>query len=380
MLNSRTAGGHFILTLLLMTTSLACIGNSVPVPSPETLVWLQPAPRTENGRFANPVGELLRGTNRVRISFMWRRIKATLRPRPGAPGTKDSGTAHYRAAVQGETAQGAWAQGTQTQSARIQDAATVTWIGHATLLVEMDGVRFLTDPIWSKRASPISWMGPARRVEPGIPFEDLPKIDFVLISHNHFDHLDLPTLERIAQRDPEVTFYVPLGNAKLLLERGITRVVELDWTQQATLHGVEIHCLPAQHWSKRSLTDTYATLWSSWAVIGPERRFFFAGDTGYFTGFKEIGEALGPFDLAAVPIGAYEPTEMMDLSHMNPEQAVLAAIDVDADTAVAIHFGTFDLADEPLDEPPKRFIQAAAGEGSASLEAWVLSVGELRQF
>ena len=363
-------GGHALLALLLSTSSFACIAVSEPHPLPESTVWLGPAPRTENGRFVNPVGELLGGGNRVRIPFLWGRIKTTLRPRPGAHGTTDSATSYFRRSLQGVATQGVYGQG----------APTVTWIGHATLLVEMDGVRFLTDPIWSKRASPLSWLGPARRVEPGISFDDLPQIDFVLISHNHFDHLDLPTLERIAERNPKATFYVPLGNAELLFERGITRVVELDWTQQATVQGVEIHCLPAQHWSKRGLTDTYATLWSSWAVIGKNRRFFFAGDTGYFAGFKEIGDALGPFDLAAVPIGAYEPTEMMHLSHMNPEEAVMAAVDVGARTAVAVHFGTFDLADEPLDEPPARFIEAATGSGSTPLEAWVLSIGEIRPF
>jgi N-acyl-phosphatidylethanolamine-hydrolysing phospholipase D len=256
----------------------------------------------------------------------------------------------------------------------------VTWIGHSTLLIEMDGVRFLTDPIWSKRASPIPWLGPARLVEPGIAFDDLPAIDFVLISHNHYDHLDLPTLERLAERDPNVTFYVPLGNADLLRSRGIARVEELDWTERAIFSGVEIHCLPAQHWSKRSMTDDLETLWSSWAVIGPERRFYFAGDTGYFGGFAEVGDALGPFDLAAVPIGAYEPSELMRLSHMDPEEALRAAIDLGARTAVAIHFGTFELTDEPLAEPPQRFLTAASGQSPSLLTAWVLSIGEIRQF
>lgn len=337
--------------------SLATIASA---PASETAKWFEPAPRSEDGRFTNPIGQLLHGTPRARWSFFWSRIQALRLPHGGFPSRDDSGTAHFGAGTAG--------------------GSTVTWIGHSTLLIEMDGVRFLTDPIWSKRASPIPWLGPARLVEPGIAFDDLPAIDFVLISHNHYDHLDLPTLERLAERDPNVTFYVPLGNADLLRSRGIARVEELDWTERAIFAGVEIHCLPAQHWSKRSMTDDLETLWSSWAVIGPERRFYFAGDTGYFGGFAEVGDALGPFDLAAVPIGAYEPSELMRLSHMDPEEALRAAIDLGARTAVGIHFGTFELTDEPLAEPPQRFLTAASGQSPSLLTAWVLSIGEIRQF
>jgi N-acyl-phosphatidylethanolamine-hydrolysing phospholipase D len=329
-------------------------------PATNTERWFGPAPIDEEGRYANPIGELLRGGISVRLAFILHRIPILLRPREGAARLHEHSAESDRLLTSGEP--------------------TVTWIGHATLLVEMDGVRFLTDPMWSKRASPLSWAGPARLVAPGIALEDLPPIDFVLISHNHYDHLDLPTLERLAKRNPETTFYVPLGNAALLNGRGITRVVELDWTQKNTFAGVEIHCLPSQHWSKRGVGDDREALWSSWAVIGEERRFYFAGDTGYFSGFAEIGSALGPFDLAAVPIGAYRPTELMRLNHMNPEEAVHAATDVRASTAVAIHFGTFDLSDEPLDEPPDRFRNAAAATSPEALEAWVLAIGETRPF
>jgi N-acyl-phosphatidylethanolamine-hydrolysing phospholipase D len=217
-------------------------------------------------------------------------------------------------------------------------------------------------------------------VPPGIALDDLPPIDFVLVSHGHYDHLDVRTLAALAKRDPHTRFLVPLGNAELLRENGVENVDELDWGDTREVGGVAVHCLPAQHWSRRGLGDQNQTLWSSWAVTGPGRRFYFAGDTGYFDGFARIAEALGPFDLAAVPIGAYRPVEMMKHAHLNPEEAVQAAVDLRARRAIAMHFGTFDLSDEPLDEPPRRFLEAAAmsplGEGGA----WVLRVGEMREF
>ena len=164
----------------------------------------------------------------------------------------------------------------------------------------------------------------------------------------------------------------------MLRKHGITRVEELDWRESKEFLGVMVYCLPAQHWSKRSLADDNRALWASWAVIGSDKRFYFAGDTGYFSGFKRIGRQLGPFDLAAVPIGAYEPRQMMRDSHMNPEEAVSAARDLKADKALGMHFGTFDLSDEPLVEPPQRFAVAAAKAGVSG--AWILNVGETRHF
>ena len=211
-------------------------------------------------------------------------------------------------------------------------------------------------------------------------FEDLPPIDFVLISHNHYDHLDLPTLRALAERNADTIFFIPLGNGDLLRSQGITNVQELDWGQTASYKGATIHCLPSQHWSKRSLTDERKALWSSWAVTGEQRRFYFAGDSGYFSGFEEIGRKLGPFDLAAVPIGAYAPAAMMHESHMNPEEAVHAAEDLQARAAIAMHFGTFDLSDEPLAEPPIRFGNAAEESLLGRDNAWILDIGETRDF
>jgi N-acyl-phosphatidylethanolamine-hydrolysing phospholipase D len=322
---------------------------------------LGPAPRTANGRFTNPSGELSHGGIGDRFPFFLRRIGGSFRARPGAPERVENDGAFLR-----ENAG--------------HSIPTVTWIGHSTLLVQMDHVTFLTDPIWSDTPSPISFAGPRRFVEPGVELANLPKIDFVVVSHNHYDHMDIPTLRALSLRDPETRFLVPLGNAALLRNEGIDHVEELDWGDMVHHEGVSIHCLPAQHWSKRGVGDDLKALWASWAVTGSERRFFFAGDTGYFDGFRRIGDVLGPFDLTAIPVGAYEPVAMMRLSHMNPEEAFRAALDLRSRHAVAIHFGTFDLSDEPLDEPPRRFLGAAANRALTEDQAWVLRIGETRPF
>jgi N-acyl-phosphatidylethanolamine-hydrolysing phospholipase D len=319
------------------------------------------APRGEDGRYTNLGGDIGHGSFKVRFPFMLRRLGTYFRDGEGAPERVVNDAAFLR------------------ENAR-HSVPTVTWIGHATLLVQVEHVTFLTDPIWSNRPSPVPLVGPRRYVEPGLKIEDLPPIDFVLISHNHYDHLDLPTLRSLAKRNPETLFFVPLGNGDLLRRQGITHVEELDWGQTAVYKGASIHCLPSQHWSKRSLTDERKALWSSWAVTGAQRRFYFAGDTGYFPGFEAIGQRLGPFDLVAVPIGAYLPRAMMRESHMNPEEALTAALDLQARRAVAIHFGTFDLSDEPLAEPPRRFRDAAAKSYLADEGAWVLDIGETREF
>jgi N-acyl-phosphatidylethanolamine-hydrolysing phospholipase D len=322
---------------------------------------LGPAPRDEDGRFTNPVGPLPRGSFGVRFPFFLRRMASSFGARPGAPQRVPNDGGFLR------------------ENAR-HSTPTVTWIGHATLLVQMGHVTFLTDPIWSERASPVSFAGPPRLVPPGVALADLPPIDFVVVSHNHYDHLDLATLRALTERDAATRFLVPLGNAALLRDEGIQRVEELDWGEQARHGGVAIHCLPSQHWSQRGFGDGNRALWSAWAVIADERRFYFAGDTGYFAGFEVIGRTLGPFDLAAVPIGAYEPSAMMRASHLNPEEAVRASADLRARRALAMHFGTFDLSDEPLDEPPRRFRAAGPGAGFADDDLWVLKIGETRPF
>jgi N-acyl-phosphatidylethanolamine-hydrolysing phospholipase D len=253
---------------------------------------------------------------------------------------------------------------------------TMTWIGHATVLVQMDGVTLLTDPTWSDRASPVSFAGPRRFVPPAIPIAALPRIDAVLVSHNHYDHLDLDTLRQLSARGTR--FFVPLRVAELLRDEGIGPVEELDWWDARSLGDVQVHCVPARHWSARSLTDRDETLWAGWAVVGPTRRFYFAGDTGYTRSFADIAARLGPFDLVALPIGAYAPPTMMQRMHMNPEEAVQATLDLQATHALGVHYGTFDLTEEPLDEPPRRFHAEGVRLGLAHDRLWTPPLGETR--
>jgi N-acyl-phosphatidylethanolamine-hydrolysing phospholipase D len=344
--------------LVVAAVTLAAL---LALPQPSRAGALGPAPRDAEGRFTNGAGALSKGSFGVRFPFFLRRVAGAFRGRPGAPERVVNDGAFLR------------------ENAR-HSVPTVTWVGHATLLVQMDHVSFLTDPIWSETASPVSFLGPRRFVAPGLALDDLPPIDFVVVSHNHYDHLDLPSLVELAERDPETRFFVPLANAELLRENGITNVEELDWGETRRHGDVVVHCLPSQHWSQRGVGDQRRSLWSSWAVTGPQRRFYFAGDTGYFEGFARIGAAHGPFDLAAVPIGAYEPAAMMKASHLDPEEAVQATLDLGARQALAIHYGTFDLSDEPLAEPPRRFRAAAEASSLGSAGAWVLRIGETREF
>lgn len=256
---------------------------------------------------------------------------------------------------------------------------TVTWIGHATLLLQLDGVNVLTDPQWSGRASPVGFAGPRRLVPPGLAFEALPPVHAVIISHDHYDHLDLATVRRLAAaHDPR--FLVPLGMKAWFLAAGIANVEELDWWQSATVRGVRVTCVPAQHWSQRSPWDLNHRLWAGWVLAGRDRRAFFAGDTGYYEVFKEIGERWGPFDLAAVAIGAYLPARIMRVSHTTPEQALDVLADVRGRRLLGIHWGTFDLADEPLEDPPRRLAAEARRRGLDPGSVWVFQHGETRRW
>ncbi|XP_053700503.1 N-acyl-phosphatidylethanolamine-hydrolyzing phospholipase D isoform X2 [Synchiropus splendidus] len=229
-------------------------------------------------------------------------------------------------------------------------ALRVTWLGHASVLVELDGLNILTDPIFSQRASPLHFLGPKRFRGPPCHVEQLPRIHAVLISHSHYDHLDLPSVRSLNSRfGPQLRWFVPLGLRDWMSVAGCEDVVELDWWEQSGVAGrqdMRVVCTPAQHWSKRTPLDTNKALWCSWAVVGPQHRFFFAGDTGYCSSFREIGRQLGPFHLAAIPIGAYQPREVMRGQHVDPEEAVLIHQDVQAQQSVAVHWGTFALAHE----------------------------------
>jgi L-ascorbate metabolism protein UlaG (beta-lactamase superfamily) len=241
----------------------------------------------------------------------------------------------------------------------------------------MDGVTFLTDPMFSQRASPFSFMGPRRMVPPGVPFDTLPQVNFVLLTHDHYDHTDRPTVMRLAQLG--VPFVVPRGLAEWVRDAG-GQAVELDWWQETELAGVRITCVPARHFSGRTLRDRNRRLWCGWVVRGPKRRFYDVGDTAYPDHFREIGERLGPIDLATVPIGAYLPAAMMHPVHTTPEEALQIAADVGARRAVAMHFGTFDLADEPVEEPARRFRAEAERSGWGPDRAWLMKIGETREW
>jgi N-acyl-phosphatidylethanolamine-hydrolysing phospholipase D len=239
---------------------------------------------------------------------------------------------------------------------------TLSWIGHATFLIQLDGVNILTDPNWSDRASPLSFAGPRRLIPPGMRFEDLPPIHAVMISHDHYDHLDAPTIKRLT-REHSPTFFVPLGLKPWLVDHGARDVVELDWWEGRDYRGLTFVCTPAQHSSGRSFTDQNHTLWSSWAIVSPTRRLFFAGDTGYWTRAKEIGERLGPFDVAAIPIGGYSSHAHGHPNHVNPEEAVQLFEDVKGHRLVPMHWGTFELNREPFQEPPQRLEREAIRRG-----------------
>ena len=253
-------------------------------------------------------------------------------------------------------------------------APTLTWIGHATLLVQIGGLNVLTDPIWSARASPVSFAGPRRLIPPGMRFEDLPRIHAVVISHDHYDHLDVETVERLA-RVHQPRFFVPLGMKDWLADQGARDVVELDWWQAAELRGVTFTCTPAQHSSGRGLRDQNLRLWSSWVIAGGGKRLWFAGDTGYTKSLTEIGRRLGPFDVAAIPIGGYSAYEAKHPNHVNPEEALQLFDEQHARLMVPIHFGTFDLNREPFLEPPTRLQKAAVARGLEEHVA-ILSAGQ----
>jgi N-acyl-phosphatidylethanolamine-hydrolysing phospholipase D len=233
-----------------------------------------------------------------------------------------------------------------------------TWIGHSTVLVQYQGINILTDPIFGQRASPFSFAGPKRVTQPAISIEQLPKIDFVMISHNHYDHLDQYTVERIGNT---ATWLIPLGYKSWFENFGITNIVEFDWWDEQKIGATQITATPSQHWTARGLNDRYQQLWAAWSVQIGNFKFWFAGDTGYNDKqFIEIGERLGPFDLAIIPIGGYAPRWFMQDMHVNPAEALKIHQDLKAKLSLGVHWGTFQLTAEPIDEPMKKLHEAAA--------------------
>ncbi|MDX3112645.1 MBL fold metallo-hydrolase [Streptomyces scabiei] len=254
------------------------------------------------------------------------------------------------------------------------DARTiaVTWAGHASWVVGIGGLTVLTDPVWSRRI-----LGTPARITPvGVPWEELPRVDAVVISHNHYDHLDAPTLRRLPRDTP---VFVPAGLGRWFLRRRFTRVTELDWWEAAELSGVRFDFVPAHHWSKRSLVDTCRTLWGGWMLTAPDgQRVYFAGDTGYGHWFSRIGQRYPGIDLALLPIGAYDPRWWLSDVHCDPEEAVRAALDLGARRMAPMHWGTFVLSAEPVLEPLTRVRAAWEKAGLERDDLWDLPVGGSR--
>jgi L-ascorbate metabolism protein UlaG (beta-lactamase superfamily) len=253
----------------------------------------------------------------------------------------------------------------------------ITWIGHATFLVQVAGLNILTDPMFSDRASPLTFAGPKRRVPPGVPLDGLPPIHAALISHNHYDHLDVRTVVRLGNR---TRFFAPLGLAAWFNNNDLTQVNELDWWQTVSLGAVRFHCVPAQHFSMRGLFDHNKTLWSGWVIETPAGKIFFTGDAGYSPHFKEIGDRFGPMRLSLIHIGGYQPRWFMRPMHANPEEAVLIHQDVRSEQSIGMHWGTFGLTDEPLSEPPL-YLQRALKQAKIPGEKFVVfGIGETRVY
>jgi L-ascorbate metabolism protein UlaG (beta-lactamase superfamily) len=257
---------------------------------------------------------------------------------------------------------------------------TVTWIGHAAFLVQLAGRNILIDPHFSERASPVRFAGPRRIVPLPIDVPELPRIDLVLVSHNHYDHLDLDSVRRLAAAPSgSPLFLVPLGLKPWFEEHGIARVEELDWWQRREHAGLALTLVPVQHWSKRTLWDTNRSLWGGWVVDGGGLRLIHTGDLGYSRDALDIGERLGPFDLALIPIGAYAPRWFMKTMHVDVPEALQVRADLRAARAVGMHWGTFEsLADDPMDEPPAELARRRAAAGLAPEEFDVMAIGETR--
>jgi N-acyl-phosphatidylethanolamine-hydrolysing phospholipase D len=252
----------------------------------------------------------------------------------------------------------------------------LTWIGHSSFLLQFGGRNLVTDPHLTPRASPLRSAGPLRLNPPALDFADLPALDLALISHNHYDHLDEATVVRLAREHPQLHFVVPLGLKAWFAQRRIHAVTELDWWQHADIAGVRVHAVPAQHFSGRGANDRNATLWCGFVVEAERRRCYFAGDTGYSPDFVDIGARFAPIDLALIPIGAYAPRWFMHTMHINPDEAVRIHRDIGSRQSVAMHWGTFRLTEEPIDEPPQRLRAALDAAGIAHGEFRVLAHGE----
>jgi N-acyl-phosphatidylethanolamine-hydrolysing phospholipase D len=261
------------------------------------------------------------------------------------------------------------------------DALTVTWIGHATALIQIGGRNVLTDPMFGDRASPLRFAGPRRWVAPGVALDALPPLDLILLSHNHYDHLDTGSVRALCRRFPSTPWVIPLGLGGGIARTGGREIREIDWWDSVTFDALTIAATPAQHFSARGPFDRNRSLWCGFVIAGGRHRVYFAGDTGYHPEFPRIAEQLGPFDLTLLPVGAYEPRWFMRPVHLNPEEAVQAFLDLGGRARgmmMPIHWGTFKLTDEPMDEPPARTMAAWEKAGLPAERVWIPKHGETR--
>ena len=255
------------------------------------------------------------------------------------------------------------------------------------MLLQMGGLNIITDPVFSQRAFPVQWLGPRRVMEPALALRALPPIDIVLVSHNHYDHLDKPAVKQIARLHPDAEWVVPLALSPYVRGWGARNIRELDWWDAVDVRGARITGTPARHFSARRLGDRGKTLWCGFAIETAGTRVFFAGDTAYHPQFAEIAARCGPFDFIMMPIGAYDPRWFMRLVHVDPDEAVQAYVDLTGGTdavrlplMLGIHWGTFRLTDEPMDEPPRRTIDAWRKRGLRESLLWIASFGETREW
>jgi L-ascorbate metabolism protein UlaG (beta-lactamase superfamily) len=259
------------------------------------------------------------------------------------------------------------------------ERASATFINHSTFLLQLPGLNIMTDPVYSERVSPVTFAGPKRVRAPGIPLDILPSIDVVIISHNHYDHLDLETIKQLDKRSHPL-FLVPLGDGKLLKAAGVLNVKEVDWWEEVKVKDTRIVFTPSQHWSARGLFDKNDSLWGAYMIMNEATKIYFGGDTGYGPHFLDTKSRLGAPDLALIPIGAYQPEWFMLAHHMNPAQAVKAHFDLESARSIGIHFGTFQLADEAIDDPTNDLSIAKKTHGLSDEAFRVLDQGQTLSF
>ena len=316
----------------------------MPTQPPDFVRALQATPRTARG-FENP-WQPFRSTLRDFLRWQLSRNPYDKRRRPEIPRVANDGSA-----LRG-----------------VEHSASLTWVGHATFALHDEGDVVLTDPHFGPRA-----LLPRRQVEPGVPLSAVPGHAFAVVSHNHYDHLDSYTVKRLPI---EMTWFAPLGLGAWFHARGRPNVRELGWWESVRHGRWTLTCLPAQHWSARIEQPRNSTLWCSWLLENERRRYFFAGDSGYFPGFAEFGRRFGPIDVALLPIGAYEPRWFMGYQHMDPSEAWQAFLDLGARFLVPMHWGTFDLTDEPLDLPPRVLMEAVERAAGDATRVKRMAIGE----